>query len=172
MTRICVLSHSFQHSAQIRASISAPSEPGSPTFPAPSRSCPHRAQTTTATPSSYKRPSPKPADSLDRRVSEKGAAEDVSKRNWAECPAVGALLGPVPKDGAGPVGHGRDPLQHEVLRGSGVTDENDLPHPRGARIAADDDPVPGPERGFHASTRHGDATKHRATLARRPRSEP
>src|SRR5205814_98342 len=40
MTRICVLSHSFQHSAQIRASISAPSEPGSPTFPAPTLQSP------------------------------------------------------------------------------------------------------------------------------------
>src|SRR6266576_433976 len=48
MTRICVLSHSVQHSPQMRASMSAPSEPGSPTFPALSRSCPQRAQTTIA----------------------------------------------------------------------------------------------------------------------------
>src|SRR5437773_9815742 len=102
MTRICVLSHSFQHSAQIRASISAPSEPGSPTFPAPSRSWPHRAQTTTATRSSYKRPSPKPADSPDRGVPEKGAADHVPKRHRAERPAIGALFGAVPKNGAGP----------------------------------------------------------------------
>src|SRR5207249_5059916 len=172
MTRIGVLPHSFQHAAQIRASISAPSEPGSPTFPAPSRSWPHRAQTTTATRSSYKRPSPKPADSPDRGVPEKGAADHVPKGHRAERPAVGALLGAVPKDGAGPVGDGRDPLQHEVLWVSGVTNENDLPHPRRPRVAGNNDPIAGPERGFHASARHGDATRHGARLARRPRSGP
>src|SRR5438105_14410173 len=139
MTRVCVLSHSCPHSARIRASISAPSEPGSPTFPAPSRSWPHRAQTTTATRSSYKRPSPKPADSPDRGVPEKGAADDVPKGHRAERPAVGALLRAVPKDGAGPVGHGRDPLQHEVLRVSGVANENAHPQPRNPRIAGNDE---------------------------------
>src|SRR5439155_18322462 len=127
MTRICVLSHSFQHSAQIRASISAPSEPGSPTFPAPSRSWPHRAQTTTATRSSYKRPSPKPADSPDRGVPEKGAADDVPKGHRAERPAVGALIRAVPKDGAGHVGHGRHPPQHSDPRVSGAADEHHPP---------------------------------------------
>src|SRR5205814_8701351 len=101
MTRICVLSHSFQHSAQIRASISAPSEPGSPTVPAPSRSWPHRAQTTVATRSVYKRASPKPADSPDRRVSEESASKDVAERHRPERAAVGALLRTVAKHRTG-----------------------------------------------------------------------
>src|SRR5687768_1695455 len=48
MTRICVASHSFQHSAQIFSSTSAPRVPGSPTLPAPSRVCAQRAQVTAA----------------------------------------------------------------------------------------------------------------------------
>src|SRR5438309_11205662 len=131
MTRICVLSHSFQHSAQIRASISAPSEPGSPTFPAPSRCWPHRAQTTTATPSSYKRLSPKPADSPDRRVSEKRVAQDVRERDRAERSAVGAFLEPVAEDRAGPLGHGSDPLAYEIPVASLLPAEDALPYSRG-----------------------------------------
>src|SRR5438309_6400280 len=161
MTRICVLIHSFQHSAQIRASISAPSEPGSPTFPAPSRCWPHRAQTTTATPSSYKRLSPKPADSPDRRVSEKRVAQDVRERDRAERSAVGAFLGAVAEDRAGPLGHGSDPLEHQILGVSRIPHEDDVPYSRGPRASGNDDPVAGPERRFHASAGHGDAMKHR-----------
>src|SRR5713101_4476905 len=160
MTRICVLSHSFQHSEQIRASISAPSEPGSPTLPAPSRSTPHRAQTTIATRSSYKRLSPKPADSSDGRVSEESATQDVRERHRAERPAVGALVGAVAEDSAGSVGHGGDALQHEALGLPRVANEDDLPRPRRTRQPGDDDPVAGRERRLHASSPHGDAMKH------------
>src|SRR2546423_15486139 len=111
MPRICVLSHSVQHSAQIRASMSAPSEPGSPTFPAPSRCCPHRAQMTMAMRSSYGRTSPKPADPGDRAVSKEGAAEDVRKRDRAERPTVGALVGTIAQYGAHPRAHPGDPLE-------------------------------------------------------------
>src|SRR5438876_9476419 len=133
MTRICVVSHSAQHSRQIRASISAPSEPGSPTFPAPSRSCPQRAQTTTATLSCYGRTSPKPADPADRPISEDRSAEHVRERYLAERPAIRALVGTVTEYGARPVGHGGDALQHDVPRVARVADKHDLPDPGRAR---------------------------------------
>src|SRR2546421_6532375 len=159
MTRICVLSHSCQHSAQIRASMSAPSEPGSPTLPAPSRSWPHRAQTTIATRSSYKRVSPKPADPADRRVSEKRAGDHVLHRDRAERPAVGALFGAIAEDGATPVVDRGDPFQHQIFRVARVPYEHDLPHPWGTRELGHDDPVARRERGLHAPARHGDAMK-------------
>src|SRR2546430_13328223 len=106
MTGICVLSHSVQPSAHIRVSMSAPSEPGSPTFPAPSRSCPHRAHLTTATHQSYKRASPKPAHARNRAIPENRAAEDIPEPHRAERPAVGALLQAVTEHRAGPIRHG------------------------------------------------------------------
>src|SRR6266581_5176172 len=154
MTRICVLSHSVQHSRQIRASISAPSEPGSPTLPAPSRSCPQRAQTTTATRSCYGRTSPKPADPADRPITEDRSAEHVRERYLAERPAIRAPVGAVTEHGARPVGHRSDALQHDVLPVARVADEDDLPDPGGARQGRHDDPVAGAERGFHASACH------------------
>src|SRR5918992_3859748 len=156
MTRICVAVHSFQHSAQIRASMSAPSEPGSPTFPAPSRSCPHRAQTTTAMRQVYKRPSPKPADSSDRSVAEDRAPEDVQELYRTERPAVGALLRPVTEHGAGSVLDRRDPLEQQTLRIARVAKEDDLPDSRRSRRPPDDDPVAGAEGGLHAPARHRD----------------
>src|SRR5467141_740144 len=157
MTRICVPSHSFKHSAQIRASMSAPSEPGSPTFPAPSRSCPHRAQMTTAMRSSYKRPSPKPAHTRNRAVAKDGAAEDVGELHRAEHPAVGALLRAVTQHGAGPISHEGDSLQHQSRGLPRVADEHDLAHAWLAPKARDNDPVAGAERRLHASARHRDA---------------
>src|SRR5256712_7910492 len=110
-----VLSHSAKHSGQTGASIPAPGGPGSPTLPAPSRSCPQRAQTTTATRSCYGRTSPKPADPADRPITEDRSAEHVRERYLAERPAIRAPVGAVTEHGAGPVGHGGDALQHDVL---------------------------------------------------------
>src|SRR5256885_9398740 len=126
MTRICVLSHSVQHSAQIRVSMSAPSEPGSPTFPAPSRSCPHRAHLTTAMRQSYKCASPKPAHARNRAVPEDRAAEDIRESHRAERPAVGAVLRAVTEHRAGPIRHGGDAFQHQALGFPRVADEHDL----------------------------------------------
>src|SRR5712691_423650 len=165
MTRICVLSHSPQHSAQIRASMSAPSEPGSPTFPAPSRSCPHRAHMTTAMRSCYKRRSPKPADSADRAVAEDRTAKHVRKGNGTECPAIGALLGAVAEHRARVVGHSGDPLQHQPVGISGVPNEHDFPNSGPARELRNQDPVARAERGFHAPARHRDAPQHRYARA-------
>src|SRR6267143_2325205 len=150
MTRICVLSHSSQHSPQIRASMSAPSEPGSPTFPAPSRSCPQRAQMTTAMRSSYKRPSLKPAHTGKGTVAEEGTAENVREPHRAERPAVGALLRAVTEHRARSIRHSGDSLQHEALGLPRVADEHDLAHAGRTREAGNDDPVAGAKRGFHA----------------------
>src|SRR5437867_6418926 len=160
MTRICVLSHSFQHSAQMRASMSAPSEPGSPTFPAPSRSCPHRAQMTPAMPSSYKRPPSKPAHPRNGSVPENSAAEDVGELHRAESPAVRALLRAVAEDRAPPVRHSGDSLQHQAFGLPRVADEHDLADAGRAPQTRNDDPVTGAERGFHASACHRDAAEH------------
>src|SRR2546428_14092271 len=143
MPGTAVPSHPSHHSAQIRASLSAPSEPGSPTFPAPSRSCPNRAQMTTAMRSSYKRPSPKPAHTRNRAVAKDGAAEDVGELHRAEHPAVGALLWAVTQHGAGPIRQGGDSLQHQARGLPRVADEHDLAHAWLAPKARDNYPVAG-----------------------------
>src|SRR3989454_12082260 len=127
MTRICVVSHSPQQSAQIRVSMSTPSEPGSPTFPAPSRSSPQRAQMTTAMRSCYKPCPPKPADPADRAVAEDRSAEHVRKGHRTERPAVSALFGAIAEHRAGAVGHRGDPLQHQTVGISGIPNEHDFP---------------------------------------------
>src|SRR5438445_7688186 len=165
MTRICVLSHSPQHSAQFRSSMSAPGEPGSPTFPAPSRSCPHRAQMTTAMRSFYKRRSPKPADPADRAVSEERPAKHVRKGHRTERPAVGALFRAIAQHPARAVGHGGDPLQHQAVGISRVPNEHDFPDFGPAHEVRNHDPVSRTERGFHAPARHCDAPQQRYARA-------
>src|SRR5919201_5746051 len=172
MTRICVLSHSFQHSAQIRASMSAPSEPGIPTFPAPSRCSPHRAQMTTAMRSMLLTASPDPADPTDRPVTEERPADDVPERDRAERSAVRALVRTIAEHRAGTVRDARHALQDEALGVPRVADEDDLADTGTPCEGRDDDPVALAKRRLHASPRHGHATEHAARPARRPPSPP
>src|SRR5207302_8201605 len=97
MTRICVPSHSCQQTAQIRASIAAPSEPGSPTFPAPSRSSPHRAQCTITTWSMLSAGAQR-SDAAERGEAHDRATDAVLPPARPEGPAVEALLGAVAED--------------------------------------------------------------------------
>src|SRR5712692_11303287 len=143
MTRICCASHSDQHCAHTRCSISSPIVPGS-TRPAPSRVSPQRTHVTSAM------SAPHSTGACERPVTERRAPDDIGERHVAEVPAVGRVIATITHNGDLIVAHGGHALQEQMRRVAWIANDDDIADAGLPARREHEEPIPLPQRRLHA----------------------
>src|SRR6266850_1415245 len=149
MTRICCCSHSAQHTAHTVRAMSSPRAPGR-TRPAPSRVWPQRIQVTFS--------GTETAETAQRRIAERCAAEHIREWDRTEDAAVGGVVLPVSHDQAAVGCRLRHALQQQTRALARIAHQHDVTRTR-ASLREHEDPVPLPQRRLHAVAAHGHAPR-------------